>query len=134
MPVNLTEHLAAQETPLKAALTELVRIPSVCDEGGGGYPFGAAVDQALREALRIAGSLGFRTHYGEDGYYGYAEIGAGAEMLGVSWGTWTSSRPANWRTGRPDRLIRLRRMGIFMAAARRTTRVRCSPPCLPSRR
>ena len=98
MPASLSQHLAAQHAPLKAALSELVRIPSVCAEGEGGYPFGAAVDQALRKALQIAGNLGFRTHYGEGGYYGYAEIGR-APRCWVSWGTWTSSRPANWRTG-----------------------------------
>lgn len=76
-------HLAAQQGPLKAALAELVRIPSVCDEGGGGYPFGVAIDQALRKALEIAAELGFRTHYGDGGYYGYAEVGEGAEMLGI---------------------------------------------------
>ena len=81
--MNLSEHLAAQHAPLKAALSELVRIPSVCAEGADGYPFGAAVDQALRKALQIAGDLGFRTHYGDGGYYGYAEIGEGAEMVGV---------------------------------------------------
>jgi succinyl-diaminopimelate desuccinylase len=83
MSVSLTEHLEAQHAPLKAALSELVRIPSLCNEGDVRYPFGAAVDQALRLALQIAGDLGFRTHYGHGGYYGYAEIGAGAEMLGV---------------------------------------------------
>ncbi len=45
----------AQQAPLKAALVELVRIPSVCEEGAGGYPFGEAIDQALRKALQIAG-------------------------------------------------------------------------------
>jgi succinyl-diaminopimelate desuccinylase len=64
-------------------LFELLRIPSVCDEGAGGYPFGPAVDQALRTALRIAGDLGFRTHYDDGGYYGYAEIGDGDEMVGI---------------------------------------------------
>lgn len=83
MLTNLSSHLTAQEAPLKAALIELVRIPSVCDEGGGGLPFGAAVDRALRATLEIAGALGFRTHYGEGGYYGYAEIGAGQDMLGI---------------------------------------------------
>ena len=83
MLASLSPHLEAQQAPLKAALSELVRIPSVCDEGEGGYPFGAAVDQALRAALQIAGDLGFRTHYGDGGYYGYAEIGEGAEMVGV---------------------------------------------------
>lgn len=80
---NLSPHLAAQQAPLRAALAELVRIPSVCDEGADGFPFGPAVDQALRQALQIAGDLGFRTHYGDGGYYGYAEIGAGEEMVGI---------------------------------------------------
>jgi len=83
MFASLPSHLAAQHAPLKVALSELVRIPSVCAEGEGGYPFGAAVDQALRKALQIGGDLGFRTHYGDGGYYGYAEIGEGAEMVGV---------------------------------------------------
>jgi predicted dipeptidase len=68
---------------MKAALVELVRIPSVCDEGGSGYPFGEAVDQALCKALQIAGDLGFSTRYGEGGYYGIAEVGEGAEMVGI---------------------------------------------------
>jgi predicted dipeptidase len=80
---NLAFHLAAQQEPLKKALIELVRIPSVCDEGGGGTPFGEAIDLALRKTLQVAGELGFRTRYGEGGYYGYAEIGEGADMLGI---------------------------------------------------
>ena len=80
---NIEMHLAAQQEPLKAAIMGLVRIPSVCNEGAGGYPFGEAVDLALRQALRVADGLGFRTHYGDGGYYGYAEIGEGAEMLGI---------------------------------------------------
>jgi predicted dipeptidase len=83
MRVTLDQHLEEQRTPLKRALIELVRIPSVCDEGGGGYPFGEDIDRALREALAIAGELGFRTTYGDGGYYGYAEVGEGEEMLGV---------------------------------------------------
>ncbi len=83
MPENIASHLEAQQAPLKAALSELVRIPSVCAEGEGGCPFGVAVDRALRAALQIAGDLGFRTHYDDDGYYGYAEIGEGAELVGV---------------------------------------------------
>jgi predicted dipeptidase len=80
---DLTYHLRAQHAPMKAALIELVRIPSVCDEGSGGYPFGEAVDQALRKALQIAADLGFRVHYSDQGYYGYAEVGEGEEMLGI---------------------------------------------------
>lgn len=83
MSMDLNQDLTAQREPLKAALIELVRIPSVCDEGAGGYPFGEPVDRALRTALEIAEKLGFRTRYGEGGYYGIAEIGAGEEMVGI---------------------------------------------------
>ena len=65
---NLGSHLEAQQEPLKKALIELVRIPSVCEEGGGGFPFGEAIDQALHKALQVAGELGFRTQYGDGGY------------------------------------------------------------------
>ncbi len=80
---NIDIHLKAQQTPLKAALVDLVRIPSVCDESDSRFPFGEAVDQALRKTLQVAGELGFKTHYGESGYYGYAEVGEGKEMLGI---------------------------------------------------
>ncbi len=83
MDNNFDDQLAAQEVPLKAALMELVKIPSVCEEGAGGFPFGPAIDQALRKALQIAGDLGFMTKYGDGGYYGFAEVGEGAEMLGI---------------------------------------------------
>jgi len=68
---------------MKAALAELVRIPSVCAEGEDGTPFGKSVDLALRKALQIAGDIGFKTQYGDGGYYGFAEIGEGEEMLGI---------------------------------------------------
>lgn len=83
MLTTLDHHLKAQQTPLKEALVELVRIPSVCDEGAEGFPFGPNVDRALRKVLAIAAGLGFRTHYGEGGYYGYAEVGEGDEILGI---------------------------------------------------
>jgi hypothetical protein len=64
---NLATHLKAQQEPLKKAIIELARIPSVCNEGGSGYPFGEAIDQALRKTLQLAGKLGFKTHYGDGG-------------------------------------------------------------------
>ena len=83
MLITLDHHLEAQQTPLKQAVVELVRIPSACDEGAEGFPFGPDVDRALRKALEIASGLGFRTYYNEDGYYGYAETGEGQEILGI---------------------------------------------------
>ncbi|PWB54303.1 MAG: peptidase M20, partial [Anaerolineales bacterium] len=50
MPQNFDIQLATQEPLLKAALIELLRIPSVYSEHTEGYPFGPAVDQALRKA------------------------------------------------------------------------------------
>jgi predicted dipeptidase len=80
---ELTQHLEAQYAPMKAALVELLRIPSVCEENADGFPFGKSVDQALRKAIEIAGGLGFRTRYGDGGYYGFAEIGEGEDLVGV---------------------------------------------------
>ncbi len=83
MAVNFDLQLAAQEEPLKMAVMDLVRLPSVCQEGASGLPFGPAVDRALQKTLQIAADLGFKTHYGDGGYYGFAEVGEGAEILGI---------------------------------------------------
>ena len=64
------------------ATSELIKINSVESSKIDGKPFGAGVDDCLKKALSIAESLGFKTFYG-DGYYGYAEIGEGEEMLGI---------------------------------------------------
>ena len=91
---NLTSHLAAQQEPLKKALIELVRIPSVCDENPSGTPFGEAIDQALRKALQVAGDLGFKTHYGEAGIMAMLRSAKGKKCW-ASWGTWMLSLPEN---------------------------------------
>ena len=80
---NLASHLEAQQEPLKKAIANLVHIPSVCNEDADGFPFGAAIDQALHKALQVAEDLGFRTKYGDGGYYGFADVGQGEEMLGI---------------------------------------------------
>ncbi len=64
-------------------LKTIVRIPSVNNKDKSGKPFGLAVDRALKEVLKVSKSLGFRTYYDPDGYYGYAEIGQGTEMIGI---------------------------------------------------
>ena len=83
MVENFVPQLAAQQEPLKRALVDLVRIPSVCGEGYGEYPCGNQIDQALRKALQIAGDLGFITQYGDGCYYGYEKVGEGMDMLGI---------------------------------------------------
>ncbi len=61
-----------------------VRINSVMDEDTAteSTPFGKGVDESLRKTLEIAESLGFKTVY-KDGYYGYAEVGEGEELIGI---------------------------------------------------
>ncbi len=61
---------------------QLIRINSVEDAPLENMPFGKGVNDALLLALDIAKKLGFTTFNG-DGYYGYAEIGKGSEMLGI---------------------------------------------------
>jgi len=83
MTIDIQQHLWNQRIPLKEAIKELVRIPSVIQESGGVLPFGKDIDDALRRTLDIAQRLGFRTKYGDGGYYGYAEIGEGEDLIGI---------------------------------------------------
>lgn len=67
------------------SLSELIRIPSVLDEGdsGEGHPFGKKVVAALDKVLEIAEGLGFKSFKDPEGYYGYAEVGSGDELFGI---------------------------------------------------
>lgn len=67
---------------LLQSLADVVKIPSVYSEEDNKYPFGENIDRALVKTLEICKELGFTTYYG-DGYYGYAEIGQGDEMIGI---------------------------------------------------
>jgi predicted dipeptidase len=83
MRAKTKQHLQNQHEPLKEAIKEVVRIPSVIRKGRDGFPFGRGVDDALRKTLEIADSLGFQTKYGDEGYYAYAEIGRGQDLVAV---------------------------------------------------
>lgn len=80
---SIEHHLEEQKAPFKEALKALVRIPSVLDESSADLPFGPGIDNALRTTLQIADGLGFRTRYGAGGYYGYAEVGEGEDLIGI---------------------------------------------------
>jgi predicted dipeptidase len=67
---------------MRKDLIESLRIPSIREKKTNSGPFGSPIDKALRHALDCAERLGFRTCYG-DGYYGYAEIGEGRELIGI---------------------------------------------------
>jgi len=63
------------------SLKTLISYPSVLNEGENGTPFGQAIQDVLEKTLEICRSLGFTTYLDPKGYYGYAEIGQGAELL-----------------------------------------------------
>lgn len=84
---HLLASLERQKGPLLEAVQELTRIPSILQEAEAGAPtgapFGHPIAEALALTLSIAANLGFRTVLDPDGYYGYAEIGQGEEMVAV---------------------------------------------------
>ncbi len=65
------------------SLKTIVSYPSVLNEGQNGTPFGQAIQDVLEKTLEICRGLGFTTYLDPKGYYGYAEIGHGAQLLAV---------------------------------------------------
>ena len=65
------------------SLKTIVSYPSVLNEGESGTPFGQSIQNVLEKMLEITRSLGFKTYIDPKGYYGYAEIGQGEELLAV---------------------------------------------------
>lgn len=65
------------------SIKTLISYPSVLNEGENGTPFGQAIQDVLEKTLEICRGLGFTTYLDPKGYYGYAEIGQGAELLAV---------------------------------------------------
>ncbi|MGG3468004.1 M20 family metallopeptidase [Neobacillus pocheonensis] len=84
---NISETLIPElkniEDEFHNSLKQLIEIPSVINEGEGHLPFGKNIDLALKKNLEICETLGFRTYYDPKGYYGYAEIGDGEEMIAI---------------------------------------------------
>lgn len=64
------------------ALEKVIRIPSVLEEDLE-TPFGKPIQSVLEEVLALAETLGFKTFLDHKGYYGYAEVGEGEELLGI---------------------------------------------------
>ncbi len=65
------------------SIKEVVSYRSVLDETPSSYPFGKAIDDCLKSTLKICSSLGFKTYYDKQGYYGYAEVGEGNDLIGI---------------------------------------------------
>ena len=80
MQYKLTE--AVQDESIKA-LEKVIAYPSVLDEDAEDTPFGQDIYDCLKGTLKFCEDLGMRTFIDEEGYYGYAEVGEGEEMLVV---------------------------------------------------
>lgn len=65
------------------SLQTIISYPSVLNEGENGTLFGQAIQDVLEKTLEIAQEMGFQTYLDPEGYYGYAEIGQGEELLAV---------------------------------------------------
>ncbi|HGR4637345.1 TPA: dipeptidase [Streptococcus pneumoniae] len=65
------------------SLKTLISYPSVLNEGENGTPFGQAIQDVLEKTLEICRDIGFTTYLDPKGYYGYTEIGQGAELLAI---------------------------------------------------
>ena len=65
------------------SLDQWISIPSVLDEKAVHTPFGDNIQHALEVAMETCQSLGMTTHIDEKGYYAYAEIGSGDELLAI---------------------------------------------------
>lgn len=70
-----------QEALIKS-LKELICIPSVGEEGGGGFPFGTGPHDCLNYCLKLSSEMGFKA-VNIDNMLGFCEYGSGEEMIAV---------------------------------------------------
>lgn len=80
--MELSKYIDEHKDQLIKSVQEIVRIPSVEADPLPGKPFGEQIDNALRNALDLAESLGFQVK-NIDGYAGYAEFGEGEETMAI---------------------------------------------------
>jgi len=81
---DIKKYLEEIKPEFIASLEKALAIPSVINEGEDGTPFGKAIDQVLDVTLQLCRDLGFdKVVKDEKGYYGYAELGSGEELVGI---------------------------------------------------
>lgn len=81
--MKIKNYIEANEMEIIKDLSALISIPSVIDEANLEKPFGKAIDDALTWTLDKFEKIGMRTFYDPSGFYGYAEIGEGSELIGI---------------------------------------------------
>jgi predicted dipeptidase len=80
---DIKKELKLLQVNLIDSIKKLVSIPSILSENSSKYPFGENIDKALKKTLEICRNLGFKIYYDPMGYYGYAEVGEGEEIIGI---------------------------------------------------
>ena len=64
-------------------IKEWVKVPSILDDNATDTPFGRDIDKSLDVALATCDKLGFSIYKDPQGYYGYAQVGEGEEILAI---------------------------------------------------
>ncbi|AFI31358.1 Sapep family Mn(2+)-dependent dipeptidase [Borrelia crocidurae] len=64
-------------------LGELIKFNSVNAPALKSKPFGEQIDLCLDKVLEVARDIGFKVYKDPDGYYGFAEMGQGDELIGI---------------------------------------------------
>ncbi|QMU99337.1 Sapep family Mn(2+)-dependent dipeptidase [Borrelia sp. A-FGy1] len=64
-------------------LGELIKFNSITSFPLKNKPFGEQIDLCLDKVLAIAQGIGFKDYKAKDGYYGFADIGEGKELIGI---------------------------------------------------
>ncbi|MGL4911736.1 MAG: M20 family metallopeptidase [Romboutsia sp.] len=82
MKNKIKEKVQSLQGEMISSIVDCVKIPSVISDATENCPFGENIDKALRYTLSLCESLDFKIVY-KDGYYGYAEIGEGEELIGI---------------------------------------------------
>lgn len=82
MIMNFNQLIRSYSEEMIRSLQELIRIRSVEDLNGDGYPFGIGVHQCLMHCLSLGKSMGF-TVCNADNMVGWCEYGEGEEMVAV---------------------------------------------------
>ena len=83
MREKILQNVEALKLDMVNSIVSSIKIPSIIDDATSNCPFGKNIDMALDNALELCKKLGFKTYKDKDGYYGYAEIGEGSELVGV---------------------------------------------------
>lgn len=79
---QIKEIVGTYKQEILEKVTKLVSYNSVMGEASGPYPFGKTVADCLEDALGMCDSYGFETT-NLDNYAGYAQIGAGEQLIGI---------------------------------------------------